>query len=105
MRIGSYRLELEKRVGLSGWQAAGISILAIVFALALFSVIFVLAGINPLSAYLEIFSYAFANPYGLPLTINRFIFLLLCTCAFIYDFVKFTPCSFSTDHRYANSVD
>jgi simple sugar transport system permease protein len=45
-----------------------------------------LAGINPLVAYQEIFSYAFANPYGLPLTINRFIFLLLCTYAFIIPF-------------------
>ncbi len=86
MRIGSYELKLEKRVTLSGWQAASISILAIIFALALFSIIFILAGINPLSAYQEIFSYAFANPYGLPLTINRFIFLLLCTCAFIIPF-------------------
>ena len=86
MRIGSYDLKLEKRVKLSGWQAASISILAIIFALALFSIIFILAGINPLSAYQEIFSYAFANPYGLPLTINRFIFLLLCTCAFIIPF-------------------
>jgi simple sugar transport system permease protein len=86
MRIGSYELKLEKRVTLSSWQAASISILAIIFALALFSFIFILAGINPLSAYQEIFSYAFANPYGLPLTINRFIFLLLCTCAFIIPF-------------------
>jgi simple sugar transport system permease protein len=86
MRIGSYELKLEKRVTLSSWQAASISILAIIFALALFSFIFILAGINPLSAYQEIFSYAFANPYGLPLTINRSIFLLLCTCAFIIPF-------------------
>ena len=83
MRIGSYGLNLEKRLTLTGWEAAIISVLAIVFALALFSVIFILAGINPLFAYQEIFSYAFANPYGLPLTINRFIFLLLCTYAFI----------------------
>jgi ABC-type uncharacterized transport system permease subunit len=86
MRIGSYELKLEKRLTLMGWQAAIISILAIVFALALFSFIFILAGINPLLAYREIFSYAFANPYGLPLTINRFIFLLLCTSAFIIPF-------------------
>ncbi len=83
MRIGSYELKLEKRVTLTGWQAATISILAIIFALALFGLIFILAGINPLLAYKEIFSYAFANPFGLPLTINRFIFLLLCTYAFI----------------------
>lgn len=83
MRLGSSELKLEKRVSLTGWQAAWISILAIIVALILFSLIFVFAGINPLTAYQEIFSYSFANPFGLPLTINRFIFLLLCTCAFI----------------------
>jgi simple sugar transport system permease protein len=83
MKIGGYELKLEKRLSLTGWEAAKISILAIVFALLLFSLIFVLAGINPLVGYEEIFSYAFFNPFGLPLTINRFIFLLLCTCAFI----------------------
>jgi simple sugar transport system permease protein len=86
MRIGSHELKLEKRVTLTGWQAATISILAIIFALVLFSVIFILAGINPLLAYRETFSYAFANPFGLPLTISRFIFLLLCTYAFIIPF-------------------
>jgi len=86
MRIGSYELKLEKRLTLTGWEAAIISILAIIFALALFSIIFILDGINPLFAYQEIFSYAFVNPYGLPLTINRFIFLLLCTSAFIIPF-------------------
>jgi simple sugar transport system permease protein len=86
MRIGSFDLKLEPRTGLAGWEAAIISILAIIFALVLFSVIFILAGVNPLLAYREIFSYAFANPFGLPLTINRFIFLLLCTYAFIIPF-------------------
>ena len=86
MRIGSYEIRIEKRLTLTDWNAAVISILAIIFALALFSIIFILAGINPLFAYQEIFSYAFANPYGLPLTINRFIFLLLCTSAFIIPF-------------------
>jgi len=86
VKIATYELKLEKRLTLSGWNAAMISILAIIFALALFSIIFILAGVNPLSAYQEIFSYAFANRFGLPLTINRFIFLLLCTCAFIIPF-------------------
>ena len=36
MRIGGYELKLEKRVAISGWKAAGISILAIFVALALF---------------------------------------------------------------------
>ena len=71
---------------LTGWNAAVISMLAIILALVLFSFIFILAGINPLSAYQEIFSIAFANAFGLPLTINRFAFLLLCTCAFIIPF-------------------
>ena len=83
MRLGGYKFKLQKRVSLSGWQAATISLLAIISALALFSLIFILARINPLVAYREIFSYAFASSYGLPLTINRFIFLLLCTFAFI----------------------
>lgn len=83
MRIGSYELKLEKRFAITGWQAATISILAILTALVLFSIIFILAGINPLTAYKEIFTYAFANPFGLPLTFSRFIFLLLCTYAFI----------------------
>lgn len=86
MRIGSYGIKLEKRDSLSRWQAAIISILAIIVALALFSLIFFLAGINPLMAYREIFSYAFFNRFGLPSTINRFIFLLLCTYAFIIPF-------------------
>ncbi|MGD2163670.1 MAG: ABC transporter permease [Anaerolineales bacterium] len=79
-------MKLQKRVYLSGWQAAAISTLAILVALLLFSLIFVLADINPLVAYEEIFSYAFFNPFGLPITLNRFIFLLLCTCAFILPF-------------------
>ena len=83
MRIGSYELKLEKRLTLTGWKAAIISVLAIIFALALFSIVFILAEGNPLMVYKEIFSYAFANPFGLPLTINRFIFLSLCTSAFI----------------------
>jgi simple sugar transport system permease protein len=83
MRIGNRELRLEKRAALPGWRAALISTLAVVVALALFSVIFILAGVDPLVAYREILSYAFANAFGLPLTINRFIFLLLCTHAFI----------------------
>jgi ABC-type uncharacterized transport system permease subunit len=83
LRIGAHRLRLEKRDALSTWRAATISFLAIIVALVLFGFIFILAGVNPLVAYREIFSYGFFNPFGLPLTINRFIFLLLCTYAFI----------------------
>lgn len=86
MRLGSYRFKLERRVTLTSWQATAVSINAIIVALFLFGFIFLFAGINPLTAYQEIFSYAFANPFGLPLTINRFIFLLFCTYAFIVPF-------------------
>jgi len=86
MRLGGYELKLEKRYTLNGWEAGMISILAIIVALTLFGVIFLLAGINPLSAYQEIFSFAFFNRFGLPLTLNRFIFLLFCTYAFIIPF-------------------
>ncbi len=83
MRIANHQLKIEKRYSLTGWRAAFISILAIVIGLVLFSIIFIQAKINPLEAYQKIFTYAFANPFGLPLTLNRFIFILLCTYAFI----------------------
>ncbi|MFQ5435945.1 MAG: ABC transporter permease [Anaerolineae bacterium] len=86
MRAGRYQLKLEKRIAVTPSQAVINALLAILMALFLFGFIFVLAGINPLSAYQEIFSYAFFNQFGLPLTISRFIFLLLCTYAFIIPF-------------------
>lgn len=86
MSIGRYQLKLEKRVVTTNRQATTISILAIVVALILFSLVFFLAGINPLSAYQQIFSFSFANSFGLPLTMSRFIFLLFCTYAFIIPF-------------------
>jgi general nucleoside transport system permease protein len=83
MKLGSYDVKLEKRLTLNGWEAAMISIFAILFALLVFSLIFLNAGVNPLTGYKAIFSFAFTSSFGLPLTINRFIFLLLCTYAFI----------------------
>ena len=44
--------------------------------LVLFSLIFIFAGKNPFLAYAEIFSYSFANPFGLPLTIIVFLFCM-----------------------------
>lgn len=83
MTIGSNTFKLEKRLTLTNAQAAIISINAIIVALFLFGFLFLFAGGSPFEAYWEIFSYAFANPFGIPLTISRFIFLLLCTYAFI----------------------
>ncbi len=86
MRMGNYRLELVKRTVLKPWQALLNAVLAIVTALFLFGFIFILAGNSPVDAYQQIFSYAFFNEFGLPLTLNRFVFLLLCTYAFIIPF-------------------
>ena len=86
MRISSSEVKLRRRLSLAGWKAALIPILAILFALVLFSSVFILAGVKPLLAYRQIFFYAFANPNGFPLTLYRFIFLLLCTFAFIIPF-------------------
>ena len=80
MRIGSHELKpikglalaAERQLSFPFWQ-----FLSPWHSSALFSS----WPINPLAAYQEIFSYAFANPFGLPLTINRFIFpaaLYLC---------------------------
>ncbi len=83
MTIGPYTVKLARRERLSGWQAGLISLAAIVVALLLFSLIFLLAHVPPLDAYRQIFSYAFANEYGVLLTFNRAIFLLFATFAFI----------------------
>ena len=83
MKLGDYEVKLEKKLKVTGWEAATISILAILIALFLVGFIFLQAKVNPLTGYKSIFSYAFANKFGLPLTINRSIFILLCTCAFI----------------------
>ena len=86
MKVGNYRLELVKRTVLKPWQALLNAVLAIVAALFLFGFIFILAGLSPVDAYRQIFDYAFFNEFGLPLTLNRFVFLLLCTYAFIIPF-------------------
>lgn len=83
MRVGALEVKLQPRPSLPGWKAALISLLAIVVALLLFSILFILADVDPVEAYREIISYGFLNRFGLPLTISRGIFLLLCTYAFI----------------------
>ena len=83
MTLGGYHIRLQRRTNLPGWKAAMISVLAVLFGLALFSLIFLQAGQDPLEIYQQIFKYAFFNSYGLGLTINRFIFLALASFAFI----------------------
>ncbi len=83
MTLGGYEVRLQRRTHLAGWKAAMISVLAVLFGLALFSVIFLQAGQNPIEIYKQIFQYAFINSYGRGVTINRFIFLALASFAFI----------------------
>ncbi len=83
MTIAGYQIRVQRRTSLPGWKAAMISILAILFGLWLFSLIFWLVGQSPREIYKQIFGYAFFNSYGLRLTINRFIFLAFVSYAFI----------------------
>jgi hypothetical protein len=48
MTLGSYYIRLQRRTNLPGWKAAMISVLAVLFGLALFSIIFLQAGEDPL---------------------------------------------------------
>ena len=83
MKLLGYEVKLEKKFNVTNWEATAISILAILIALGLVGFIFIQAGVKPLNGYKEIFSFAFATKYGVPLTINSSIFILLCACAFI----------------------
>ncbi len=86
MTVAGYHFRLQRRTTLPGWKAALISILAILFGLLLFSLIFLQADQSPVEIYKQIFGYAFFNPYGLGLTISRFIFLVFASYAFIIPF-------------------
>lgn len=86
MQIGSYQVRLEKRVGLSAGQATLISVLAVIFALVLFSAMLLLDRVSPLVGYREIFAYGFVSQSGISPTVSRAIFLLLSTIAFIIPF-------------------
>ncbi|MEB2334494.1 MAG: ABC transporter permease [Anaerolineaceae bacterium] len=83
MKLAGYTLKLEKKASFSGLEAILISVVAIAFALFLVGFIFLQAGVNPAEGYKAIFTYAFANSFGVPLTINRAVFILLSSFAFI----------------------
>jgi len=83
MRLGKYEIKLVPKLKVNGWEAALISFVAVLIALIIVGLIILKAGVNPLVGYKEIFAFAFGSKFGLPLTINRSIFILLCTFAFI----------------------
>lgn len=83
MKLGRVELTLEPRQTLPPFHAALIAVGAIVVALALSSFLFASADASVLSAYRTIFRYAFLNQFGLTATVQRSIYLLFCTFAFL----------------------
>ncbi len=83
MRVGRYELILERRPALPALYSVLSAALAILLALLLSSVLFLPADTGLLSAYRVVFSYAFVSPHGLVATIQRSIYLLFCTFAFL----------------------
>jgi len=82
-KLEKMRLKLEKRLVLTGRDALKISIFSIIATLVVFSILLIWAGVNPIDAYREVFSYAYDPRFGLGLTIRRGMFLLFATLAFI----------------------
>ena len=83
MRLGRLEVTLEPRQALPSGYTALIAAGAILVALGLSSFLFVSADASVLGAYRSIFRYAFLNPLGLTATIQRAIYLLFCTFAFL----------------------
>jgi simple sugar transport system permease protein len=81
--VARYEVTLEPRQTLPSAYTALIAVGAIVVALGLSSFLFVSADASVLDAYRSIFRYAFLNPLGLTATIQRAIYLLFCTFAFL----------------------
>lgn len=83
MRIGAYRLSVERAEAPSPTRVALGALLAVALALLLASVLFWTPESAPWTAYRIAFGYAFANPSGLGATVHRAVYLLLCTLAFL----------------------
>jgi len=83
IEVAGYLLRVEKRAGTRWWHAALASLLAIVASLFLLGFAFLQAGADPGQVYFEIARYAFLSEFGLPQTVNRGVFILLCAFAFI----------------------
>ncbi|MGH2348709.1 MAG: ABC transporter permease [bacterium] len=83
MRLGRYELTAEPRPAPGPLYAVLTALVAIVLALGFSSVLFLAADTDPISAYRAVFSYAFFNSRGIVATVQRSIYLLLCTYAFL----------------------
>ena len=83
MRLGRYELTLEPRPALPAIYTALTAVVAILLALALSSFLFLSADASLLGAYRTVFSNAFFTPRGLLATLQRSVYLLFCTYAFL----------------------
>ena len=83
MKLARYELTLQPRAAPGPMYAVLTAVVAIVLALALSSFLFRSAEDGLFSAYRAVFSYAFFTPRGIVATIQRSIYLLLCTYAFL----------------------
>ncbi len=83
MRLGRHELTLEPRPALPTIYTALTAVVAILLALALSSFLFLSADTHLFDAYRGVFSYAFINPHGFIATVQRSIYLLFCTYAFL----------------------
>jgi len=86
VRLGRHEVVLEPRPAPPAGYAVLTAAVAILAALALASALFLSADASPAAAYRAIFSYAFLNPHGLAATVQRSIYLLFCTYAFLVPF-------------------
>jgi general nucleoside transport system permease protein len=73
---------MRAATGAAGWARQGIRyLIIIVLSLAIFSLVLVAAGKDPLKAYADTFAYTFGNAYGFSELIVRMIPLLLTAVA------------------------
>ena len=83
MTAGRRGIVLERRHAPPALLTVASAGVAILLALLLTSILFLLAGADPLAVYSVVVSYAFANPLGLAATVNRATYILLCAFAFL----------------------
>jgi general nucleoside transport system permease protein len=83
MTPGRRGIALERRHAPSALHTAFTAGVAILLALVLTSILFLLAGANPLDVFGAVFSYAFTNPLGLTATVSRATYILFCAFAFL----------------------
>lgn len=83
LRLGAYELTAERAEATSPLRVALSAALAVATALLLASFLFWTPEAGPWAAYRIAFGYAFLNPSGLPATLHRAAYLLLCTLAFL----------------------